>query len=345
MSSVDVIVPCYRYGRFLETCVNSILSQQSSTVRVLILDDASPDNTEEVGKDLARRDSRVTFVRHAINKGHIATYNEGIDWVSSDYMLLLSADDYLLPDALNRSTQLMHRRPEVGFTFGNVYELDECGLRKQATGLLASLFEADHRILTGKEFIELSGALNIVPTPTAVVRTALQKRVGWYKPQLPHAGDMEMWFRLAARASVGVFGAYQAVYRRHSRNMSLDYADASNKRRLPDLEQRKIAFDCFLEDSGAMLPDANALHQRMLWLLACEALNCASAAYNDADLAFSEQLSAFALRICPKVSLSWPSAKLAAKRKLGPTGWGSVQRILAGMRKIGSSGEHRTGAE
>ncbi len=52
-------------------------------VRVLILDDASPDNTSEVGAELAREDSRVTQVRHHVNKGHIATYNEGIDWVSA----------------------------------------------------------------------------------------------------------------------------------------------------------------------------------------------------------------------------------------------------------------------
>jgi glycosyltransferase involved in cell wall biosynthesis len=67
------------------------------------LDDASPDNASEVGAEVAREDSRVTLVRHHVNKGHIATYNEGIDWVSADYMLLLSADDYLLPGALDRA--------------------------------------------------------------------------------------------------------------------------------------------------------------------------------------------------------------------------------------------------
>src|SRR5262245_9653241 len=93
MSSVDVIVPCYRYGHFLRECVESVLTQSHKHVRVLILDDASPDNTSEIGAELAREDPRVGLVRHQFNKGHIATYNEGIDWVSADYMLLLSADD------------------------------------------------------------------------------------------------------------------------------------------------------------------------------------------------------------------------------------------------------------
>ena len=46
MSSVDVIVPCYRYAHFLRECVESILSQSIGNVRVLIIDDASPDKTD-----------------------------------------------------------------------------------------------------------------------------------------------------------------------------------------------------------------------------------------------------------------------------------------------------------
>ena len=45
MSSVDVVVPCYNYANYLPHCIDSILSQRDTNVRVLILDDASPDNT------------------------------------------------------------------------------------------------------------------------------------------------------------------------------------------------------------------------------------------------------------------------------------------------------------
>src|SRR6478735_3073425 len=108
-SGVDVIVPCYRYAHFLRECVESVLTNSSSKVkvRVLIIDDASPDNTAEVAEALVQKDSRITFVRHAVNRGHIATYNEGIEWIAAKYMLLLSADDYLLPGALARSIALM----------------------------------------------------------------------------------------------------------------------------------------------------------------------------------------------------------------------------------------------
>ena len=80
MAKADVVVPCYNYGRFLEACVESILRQSITDIRVLIIDDASSDDSLLVAKQLAQRDSRVTVVSHSQNKGHIETYNEGIAW-------------------------------------------------------------------------------------------------------------------------------------------------------------------------------------------------------------------------------------------------------------------------
>ena len=57
----------------------------ASTFAFSSLDDASPDNTPEVGATPACADERVTYVRHAVNKGHIATYNEAIEWASDHY--------------------------------------------------------------------------------------------------------------------------------------------------------------------------------------------------------------------------------------------------------------------
>ena len=58
MSRVDVIVPCYNYGRFLRECVESVLSQPVE-VRVLIIDDASTDDTPEVAAALAAEDANL----------------------------------------------------------------------------------------------------------------------------------------------------------------------------------------------------------------------------------------------------------------------------------------------
>ena len=94
MSTVDVIVPCYNYGEMLTDCVASILSQEEVDVRVLIVDDASPDDTEAIGRRLAA-DPRVTFWRHSVNRGHIATYNEedlAATWAVLEWLRTLTVD-------------------------------------------------------------------------------------------------------------------------------------------------------------------------------------------------------------------------------------------------------------
>lgn len=325
LSSVDVIVPCYRYGHFLRECIVSVLAQEEVEVRVLIIDDASPDNSGEVGEALSREDRRVSCVRHAVNKGHIATYNEGIEWLEADYYLLLSADDYLLPGALGRSVRLMDAHPGMGLSFGQAITRME--------GEAANLVPASGdgwRVLSGPEFIKMSGAKNIVPTPTAVVRTSLQKRLGGYRVELPHSGDMEMWLRLAAHGDVGMLEQYQAVYRLHSTNMSSHYYTS---RYLPDLRQRKAAADCFLDTCGDVLPDAEQMYRRLIELLAQETVGFASSAFNAGELDLSRQLSVFARELDPAVARSGRWMKLALKRWVGTDMWNTMRTPAQWMRR------------
>ena len=333
MSSVDVIVPCYRYGRFLTQCVKSVLSQTGPAVRVLILDDASPDNTAEVAEGLAREDSRVTSIRHAQNLGHIATYNEGLEWASAKYVLLLSADDYLLPNALRDATELMDANSDVGFTFGKVIEFKEDSANEPPTVATTStgFNPGTARILTGRSFIDLNGPRNIVPTPTAVVRTALQHQVGGYRPDLPHTADLELWLRLAAHASVGIFDDYKAVYRRHANNMSLGY---SGKRWLPDFQHRKAALDVFAASCAEALRDMPKLHKGLISELAREALEFASMAFNDGEMASCEELAEFALDLSPDARRSAQWRKLVCKKYLGLKGWQAVQAAIGGVRQL-----------
>jgi len=85
------------------------LSQPGVDVRVLIIDDASDDYTPQVGRELAREDWRVEFVRHTTNHPPHRDYNEGLEWATAEYTLLLSADDLLTPGALERAVRRQDR--------------------------------------------------------------------------------------------------------------------------------------------------------------------------------------------------------------------------------------------
>ncbi len=324
MESIDIVIPCYGYGRYLEECVQSVLSQPGPTLRVLVIDDASPDDTPAIGAALAARDRRVTYWRHAVNAGHIATYNEGIAWVEAEAMLLLSADDYLLPGALARALTLMTRSPGMGLCFGAARALLDDGSTRHIAVPGGPPAGAE-QVIDATRFVpwcESAGAANIVPTPTAVVRSALLKRLGGYRADLPHTADLALWLSLAAHAPVGVIGSEQAVYRRHAMNMSLAY---SQDHLLADLRQRRAAIDAFATQSRAVLPQAGGLRDDLMRALARDAVGHASAAFNAGRLAVAQELRACALQIDPRIRRSAAWQRLAIKRLLGPRVWNRLR--------------------
>jgi glycosyltransferase involved in cell wall biosynthesis len=235
MTRVDVIVPCYNYGDMLEDCVRSILTQEDVAVRVIIMDDASSDSTETVGRRLAAEDRRVEYRRHTSNAGNIRTYNEALGYVTGDYCLILSADDLLTPGSLARATRVMDAHPQVGLAYGRDITF------RHAPPLDAprNSTYCGHRIFQYPEFLERACRLGHTPiqAPTAIVRTSLHREIGDYVPELPHAGDTEIWLRMAAHSAVCELDADQAFRRLHANNMSLSFAQ------LGRFEQQKRAFD------------------------------------------------------------------------------------------------------
>src|SRR5690348_14990448 len=115
--SVTVVIPCYNYGRYLSTAVKSVLDQPGVDVEAIVIDDASTDESSEVVRALAASDPRVRAILHRRNCGHIATYNEGLEQATGDYVVLLSADDALPVGSLARATALLETHPSVGLVY------------------------------------------------------------------------------------------------------------------------------------------------------------------------------------------------------------------------------------
>ncbi|GAA0337420.1 glycosyltransferase [Streptomyces turgidiscabies] len=315
MSTVSVVIPCYKYGHFLADCVSSVLDEQDGVdVRVLIIDDASPDDSAETALKLAAADSRIQVRVHETNKGHIATYNEGLlEWADGDYVALLSADDRLVPGALVRSAALLDAHPEAGFAYGRPLRFQHGGpLPRARTSGTGSTVYPGHWWLD-RRFREGTGCIT---SPEVVVRTSLQREVGGYDPELPHAGDIEMWMRLAARADVGyVRGADQAFYRVHGNNMSTtDFGG-----QLDDLRQRLVAYDSVLDKCADLLPQADRLAEAVHTRLARFALRRAYRAYDRGrtEVVPVDELVAFAEECLPEYEALSEYRALRLRQRIG----------------------------
>lgn len=303
MAAVDIVVPCYRYGAFLADCIASIQAQTHPDWRVLVIDDASPDDTTEIAQALAARDPRINLLTHRVNRGHIATYNEGIEWAQSPYFLLISADDLLMPHALARAVEIMEERPDVVLTCGATIDFENGDPR-------ASADRSRHhwRIRKGPEFVRQAceaAAVDVSGT-TAIVRTAAQKKVGGYRAHLPHTADLEMWLRLATLGSIAQTPAVQACRRVHGANMSLTAQGGA----LNDYVQREEAFASFFQNEGASLANAGSLEALARRRLGEQAFWTGVAQRVRGHDGTAKYLFSHARRLCPSSSVFPPIAPL-----------------------------------
>jgi glycosyltransferase involved in cell wall biosynthesis len=330
VASVDVVVPCYNYARFLERCVSSLLRQEGVDVRVLVIDDASSDDSETVGRALAAADARVEYRRHAVNAGHIATYNEGLlGWAKADYCLLISADDLVAPGAFARAAKLMDANPGVAFTYGTaqVFTDDEHPDESQYRPPVEQI------VWPGKEYLRTTCEVgNLVATPSVIVRTSVQQQVGGYRPELPHTGDMEMWMRLAVHGSVGVVRGVQSYYRVHGNNMSTAYYG----RRVRDTAEQIQAYRAIIEKFAGQVPELKDWVAIAYRRIATTAVWLAGDAFEEGDTAAANYCLDLARNLWPDVRHTVPWRKFRIKRLLGRR---LMQTVRPVMQRFGLMGE------
>jgi glycosyltransferase involved in cell wall biosynthesis len=294
--TVTVVVPCYNYGRYLPIAVGSVLEQSGVNVDVIIIDDASPDGSGAVARELAGTDDRVRAIVHESNRGHIATYNEGLMQAEGDYVALLSADDALPPGALARSTALLEAHPSVGLVYGHPLTFED-DLPPTITSV------RNWTVWSGEEWIagRCRTGRNCIVNPEVLMRTSVQHAIGGYDPKLPHSGDFEMWLRTAAVSAIGrVNGSTQGLYRIHASSMQrTTYAGHAI-----DLQGRLDAFEKLLVGPDARVPGGAALFATAQQALAGAALDYArsACAHGRGDREPIDEYLAFAARLAPSVS-------------------------------------------
>ena len=309
---VSVVVPCYNYGHYLSGCLKSVLGQEGVDVDVIVVDDASPDDSLAVAQGLAQRHPRVQVIAHAVNAGHIATYNDGLRAATGDYVVVLSADDLLTPGSLSRATALLESDDDIAFVYGFPLMFEGSPPPSRTTAMSWSVWD-------GSEWIARCCARGSAPVvnPEVVMRRTVLQRVGDYDQDLPHAADMLLWLQAAQHGKVGrVNGCDQAYYRLHGANMHLtDYAGY-----LVDLEQRALVFEKLLLAEDAQALSTRSLLRRAQRVLAAEALRIANNAHDEGDRSDLDRFRDFAVAQWPGVVGTMNYRYYARRRSGNATG-------------------------
>ena len=115
---VTTIVPTYRRPRLLARAIRSVLNQTYPSVRVLVLDDASGDETGLVVRRMQEEDPRIEYHVHPQNQGPDLNWIFGVDQIETPFFSFLSDDDFLLPEFYKTAIKKLDEHPEAMFFCG-----------------------------------------------------------------------------------------------------------------------------------------------------------------------------------------------------------------------------------
>jgi len=261
---VSVVIPCFNYARYLPAALGSVLAQDGVDVDVVVVDDASGDDSLEVAREFADRDPRVRVIAHSENRGHLATANDAVGQATGEFVVKLDADDLLTPGSLARAAGLLRAYPGVAFCYGWAEEF---------TGDPPVVLDPPRtrtQVWSGEEWTRrvLRRGHNVIRQPEVMMRRAGLEAVGGYDVRLPWAEDLHLWLRLAAHGDVGrLAGPTQGLYRVHDKSLMR----AADDLELTDLRWRIAAIDLYLTEHPGAVGEVTSLRALGLSSLAREA--------------------------------------------------------------------------
>jgi hypothetical protein len=198
MPRVSVIIPTRNRCALLPRAVDS--ARRAGSVEIIVVDDASQDQTREVCQEWAD----VHYIRARRRLGLGGARNVGLIAGTSPYITFLDDDDVRLADSLDAQVELLEAQPRAGMIYGRaMYGDDEC--RPKGSWY-------PEQCPRGDVFWQLL-RWNFIPCPTVVFRRACLSRVGLLEEEAPGVEDWDLWVRIAELYTVLATEQAVAIWR------------------------------------------------------------------------------------------------------------------------------------
>ncbi len=181
---VSVVLPTYNRASLLKRAIKSILNQTYQDFEMIIVDDGSTDNTENVVKGFGNEGIR--YISHDNNRGAGAARNTGIKVARGRYIAFLDSDNQWLPEKLEKQMQFIQHKTEDVVVYTDYWDWEN---RRHMLSHRKIQKDGDiHDILLEDNFID---------TSTVLVSKECLHKAGLFDETLPRYQDWELWIRLS----------------------------------------------------------------------------------------------------------------------------------------------------
>ena len=196
---VSIIMPSYDTAKYIDKAIDSVLKQTYTNWELIIVDDCSPDNTDDIVKPYLS-DERIKYYKNEKNSGAAMSRNRALREAKGKWIAFLDSDDLWMPDKLEKQIRFMERNG-YQFSYTNYAEIDENGKRNGIT-------------VTGPKRITKTGMYNYC-WPGCLTVMYDRDVVGLIQiADIKKNNDYAMWLKVCQRADCYLIDEELALYRR-----------------------------------------------------------------------------------------------------------------------------------
>lgn len=264
MPFFSVVIPTYNRASSISRTLRSVADQTFTDIEVIVVDDGSEDNTEDVILATRLRHSgiRWKYIRKK-NQGPAASRNVGVNAADGLYVAFLDSDDVWLPKKLEIYNSARLQNPDVGLWYSDYRVVDRHG------NFLENICS---RVDSSKAYTRLL-IENFIGTSTAVVKKSCFMDVGGFMESLPVSEDYDLWIRICRKFSVGHIAEVLTEYIHQSEGSLLGTDRAYRDARI--VVERALAADPNLSYSLR-----NKIEGRLLYREGTSAIGFESGSYS-----------------------------------------------------------------
>lgn len=212
-----MIIPTFNCSRFIGAALDSALNQTLPPDEIIVVDDASTDNTAEV---LATYGDRITCVTALDTGGYAsAVRNVGIKAAAGDYIAFLDADDIWFPTKLAEQIEVLNAHPEVQMVYSNYNRIDEDDNVIESQSNRPWAIEKGRIVPTDSYWSDAFCQLAVrcfMHTSTVIVRKSAFDEVGFFDSNILFYEDADLWMRITHSHQVKRVARILASYRKRA---------------------------------------------------------------------------------------------------------------------------------
>ncbi|MCH9609791.1 MAG: hypothetical protein S4CHLAM45_01830 [Chlamydiales bacterium] len=217
---LTIVITNYNHGCYLPKALDSIVNQQSFPFEILIIDDASTDNSLDVIASYQKRYPFIRLIKHAVNQGVCFSLSEGVDEALGEYVHTMGADDFRLPGFIENTLSILLKHPKIGLAcsdFGYIR-----GKTQDASIQTDRLIKAHKpHVFHSKQLLSLFQTTDFwIPGHTAIFKRKLAIEHKKYHPELQFLCDWFLLHRIALKHGVAYIPQTLSIWWIHSDSYS-----------------------------------------------------------------------------------------------------------------------------